>query len=301
MRPENPPLATRAEWSLNILSKVMALDDAVARVQPGQSVSFGGFNLQNKPMAAARQLIRQGTSDLSVICAAPSSLDVDLLVGAGMVRELLTQSVSAEDFAAIAPCFRRACEEGVLTVVDVDQGVVNAGLRAAKMGLDSIAALAAIGTSSIEHGGTWLRNGIEPFTGREIVYVRQLRPDYAFVHVSVADTQGRGLQIGSVFNDALLCGAASQVIVTAERVVEPDELREMRGTAVSWRDNTVAVVSAPHGAHPTAAGGSYSYDAAAIEQYCESVRRVDGFADYQKRVIGASEESYQRQTGLIGR
>jgi glutaconate CoA-transferase subunit A len=227
----------------------MALADAVALVQPGQSVSFGGFNLQNKPMAAARQLVRQGTSGLTVICAAPSSLDVDVLVGAGLVRELLAQSVSAEDFAAIAPCFRRACEAGALTVVDVDQGVVNAGLRAAKMGLASIAALAAVGTSSVDHCGTWLRKGIEPFTGREIVYVRQLRPDYAFVHVSVADSQGRGLQIGSVFNDALLCGAASQVIVTAERVVEPSELREMEGTAVSWRDNTVAVVSAPHGAH----------------------------------------------------
>jgi glutaconate CoA-transferase subunit A len=276
----------------------MSLADAIALVEPGQCVSFGGFNLQNKPMAAVRELVRGNIAELTVICAAPSSLDIDFVVGAGLVRELVAQSVSAEDLAAIAPSFRRACEAGTLDVIDVDQGVVNAGLRAAKMGIESIIALGATGTSSAAHGGRWLTPGVEPFTRRSLTYVRQMRPDVAFVHVTVADTQGRGRQVGSVFNDALLCGAARQVIVTAERVVSPDELRTVDGTPVTWRDNTVAVVEAPNGAHPAASGGSYSYDAPAIERYRDRVWSGDGFTAYRDDVIGPSEASYQQQVGI---
>jgi glutaconate CoA-transferase, subunit A len=281
------------------VSKLMNLEDAVAVVEPGQSISFGGFNLQNKPMAAVRQLVRSGVGDLTLICAAPSSLDVDMLVGAQLVGDLLAQSVSAEDFAAIAPCFRRACERGELAVVDVDQGVVNAGLRASKMGLESIAALAAHGTSAAEHGGRWLCTGVEPFTGREMTYVRRLRPDVAFVHALVADTEGRALQAGSVYNDALLCGAARQVVVTAERVVAPGELGRLGGTIVSWRDNTVAVAWAPYGGHPTAIGGAYGYDAAEIEGYRSAVAGDGGFPAYRERVIGPSEQGYRDHVGLV--
>jgi glutaconate CoA-transferase subunit A len=272
----------------------MPLADAIALVEPGQCVSFGGFNLQNKPMAAVREIVRANIADLTVICAAPSSLDIDFVVGGGLVRELVAQSVSAEDFAAIAPSFRRACEAGTLDVIDIDQSVVNAGLRAAKMGIESIVALGATGTSAAAHGGRWLTSGVEPFTGRTLTYVRRMRPDVAFVHVTVADSQGRSRQVGSVFNDALLCGAARQVIVTAERVVTPDELRSMDGTPVSWRDNTIAVVEAPNGAHPAASGGSYSYDAAAIERYRDRVWSGDGFDGYRTDVIGPSEPSYQQ-------
>lgn len=279
------------------MSKVMSLADAIAFVQPGHSVSFGGFNLQNKPMAAVRELVRAAKTDLTVLCAAPSSLDIDFVVGAGLVRELVAQSVSAEDFAAIAPCFRRACETGTLDVVDVDQGVVNAALRAAKMGIESILALGSAGTSAVTHGGRWLIMGVEPFTGRTLPYVRRMRPDVAFVHVTVADSQGRGRLVGSVFNDALLCGAARQVIVTTERVVSADELRTMNGTPVTWRDNTLAVVEVPNGAHPTAAGGTYSYDAAAIESYRDRVVRDGGFAGYRADVIGQTEDRYQQSIG----
>lgn len=279
------------------MTKVMSLADAIALVEPGQCVSFGGFNLQNKPMAAVRQLVRADKSQLTVIAAAPSSLDIDFVVGASLVRELVAQSVSAEDLAAIAPCFRRACEAGTLDVVDVDQGVVNAGLRAAKMGIESIIALGAASTSSVPYGGSWITTGVEPFTGRSLPYVRRMRPDVAFVHVTVADTQGRGRQMGSVFNDALLCGAARQVVVTAEQVVSPEELRMIDGTPVTWRDNTIAVVEAPNGAHPAASGGSYSYDAAAIERYRDQIVADGGFGGYRDDVIGTSETSYQQLVG----
>lgn len=279
------------------MPKLMTLEEAIGVVCPGDTVSFGGFNLQNKPMAAVRQLIRRSVTDLTVICAAPSSLDVDMLVGAGCVSALLVQSVSAEDLAAIAPCFRRACQAGTLDVVDVDQGVVNAGLRAAKMGLDSIQALGADGTSAAKHGGRWLTSGREPFTGRETTYVRPLKPDVAFVHAHVADTDGRALTKGSIYNDALLTGAAKAVVVTAERVVPSGELHRFEGSPVSWRDNTVAVVWAPFGAHSTACGGEYEYDAQHITAYCDTVRRV-GFDGYRTTVLGPAEGDYLDNVGL---
>ena len=47
-------------------NKVCTLQEAVAKyVEDGDSISFGGFTTNKKPMAAVREILRQGKKDLS--------------------------------------------------------------------------------------------------------------------------------------------------------------------------------------------------------------------------------------------
>jgi glutaconate CoA-transferase subunit A len=89
------------------------LADAAALVKDGDLVALGGHT-KNAPMALIRELIRQGRRELSLVTVPTGGLNVDLAVGAGLVRALHFAQVTLEEFG-MAPHFRRAVEQGRLT------------------------------------------------------------------------------------------------------------------------------------------------------------------------------------------
>lgn len=266
----------------NILT---SLEEAVSRIEDGDVVGVGGFNFQNKAMAAVREIVRQGKKDLTLICGAPSSIDADILVGAGCVREIIVQSVSLERFGPVGPGFRRRAQAGEIKVVDADQGCVNAGLWASKSGLDSQPSLAPIGADFERVAPHWFRSTTDPFTGRHVVAVRAMRPDVSIVHAGISDAAGHAQQLGSVFNDRLLCGASKRVIVTTEQVVPTEVIRDAPERTFTWAHNTMAVVEVPYGAHPTASHGRYPYDAVHLREYAARARTAEGFEKYAEEFI----------------
>ena len=92
--------------------KVATLDDLGSLVSDGDSVALGGGWFANHPMAAVRQLLRNGARDLRVITVV-GSIDIDLLVGAGAVSHLEFSMVTLEAFG-LAPNVRRAIEGGLI-------------------------------------------------------------------------------------------------------------------------------------------------------------------------------------------
>ena len=66
------------------VSKVRELEQLGDFVKPGDLVALGGAWLCNKPMAAVRQLIRDGIGDLHILTVV-GGLEVDLLIAAGLL------------------------------------------------------------------------------------------------------------------------------------------------------------------------------------------------------------------------
>ena len=65
----------------------------------------------------------------------------------------------------------------------------------------------------------------DPWTGEELVAVRAIEPDYALIHVHVSDPYGNAVIEGPRFEDELKIRAARRVIISAERIVDTEELR----------------------------------------------------------------------------
>src|SRR5216110_2835956 len=68
-------------------------------------------------MAATRALIRRGVKRLSLVALPTSSLQADLLIGAGCVETLETSAVSLGEFGA-APRFAAAVLKGSIKMKD---------------------------------------------------------------------------------------------------------------------------------------------------------------------------------------
>lgn len=93
--------------------KVSALSEAIALIERGSSVAFGGNTMHRVPVAAVKELVGQN-KNISMIKSA-GSLEVDVLCAAGLAQELTFAYVGYENFG-LAPFFRQAVEHGQTVV-----------------------------------------------------------------------------------------------------------------------------------------------------------------------------------------
>lgn len=213
-------------------------------IASGATVAIGGVGTSRKPMALLRALVDAGVRDLTVVSLL-GSIDVELLLAAGAVRELHTAAV-AVDGVGMAPVYRKARQSGDVRVVEWSEGSLCAALEAGARGLPSMPC-ATSPESDVVGGNDWLLVRIDPFTGDRIVHARAVAPDAALLHVPEGDGQGNLFIDGDPCADPLLAYAASTVLATADRVTS----RPAREATVSrvWVD---AVFEAPRGSWPTA-------------------------------------------------
>src|ERR1041384_5065049 len=85
-------------------------------------------------MAATRALIRRGIKRLTLIALPTSSLQADLLIGAGCVETLETSAVSMGEFGA-APRFTAAIKAGTVKMKDATCPALHAALQASEKGV----------------------------------------------------------------------------------------------------------------------------------------------------------------------
>ena len=83
---------------------------------------------RRKPMALVREIARSNLKDLTIV--AYGGADVGLLCAADKVRKVVFGFVSL-DVIPLEPHFRRAREQGRVDVLELDEGMLQLGLRAA--------------------------------------------------------------------------------------------------------------------------------------------------------------------------
>lgn len=267
-------------------SKVMELAEAVEQIPDGATVGIGGLGLENKPMAIIREMVRQGKRNLTVVFAAPSSIDGDILVGAGCADVVIASGLSLQRIAAIAPRFRALAQRGEgPRIVDASQGLIIAGLRGDRFGLPSQPTLAGVGTDFVPAAPDWFKTVADPFTGRPVTSVRSFGIDFALLHASFADASGHAQLTGAEFNDRLLAAASDRLIVSCESLVSEDTIRSRPSKTFTAPFRVSAIVPCRFGAHPTASGGAYTYDVSHLEDYARLAKTDGGFEEYIQRYV----------------
>jgi acyl CoA:acetate/3-ketoacid CoA transferase len=140
----------------------------------------------------------------------------------------------------------------------------------------------------------------DPFTGDPILALAPLTPDFAFVHVDIADEDGYAQISGPTWSIRETALAARKTILLAEDVVAAGDIPP---DSVIFPGPAVAgVVHVAHGAYPTAVSGRYDYDRSHLERYAEaaaaSAAAYDLYLDEYVRSVSTHKEYLERARAL---
>jgi glutaconate CoA-transferase subunit A len=259
--------------------KVRALEALVAAIPDGAYLvippEYGGC-----AMAATRALVRRGAKNLRLLTLPASSLQADLLIGAGCVAEIETSAVSLGELGP-APRFAAAVTGGTLRLKDATCPALHAGITAAERGAPFMAMRGLVGSDILAHRPDW-RLIQNPFSESPdpVVLVPPLHPEIALFHAPLADRDGN-VWVGKRRELMSMAHAAKRSLVTVEEVVERDLLADAAtasGTIPGFYIEAVSV--AARGAWPLPLAERYPADGAHLAEYARLAATEDGFRRY---------------------
>ncbi|WP_424004910.1 CoA transferase subunit A (plasmid) [Haloarcula salina] len=277
--------------------KTTDLETAIDRYVPdGASVAFGGMGGRD-PEAAAREIVRQEKSGLTVLDDARTTL-FDIMVGAGCVDRYVGSWVGTS-LISQGHNVRNAVENDVphhLEMRDVSNFGSSLMFLAGAMDVPFVPTRSMLETDIPEHNPD-IEVVEDPLgSGDDLALVPAATPDVAVIHVQRADRLGNAQIWGNVVNDHLKARAADNVVITCEEVVPTEtiqrhpELTKIPFYAVD------AVVEVPFGSHPWHCYGYYYADLPFYREYGQRSRDREDFLDWLDEWI-VPHETYLERIG----
>jgi len=271
--------------------KRMTAAEVVAELTDGMTIGIGGWGSRRKPMALVRAILASPLRDLTVVCY--GGPDLGMLCAAGKVRRAVFGFVTL-DTIAYDPHFSQARQDGALQVRELDEGMLQCGLRAAAHRLPFLPIRAGLG-SDVPALDPSLRTVRSPYDdGEELIAMPALHLDAALVHLNRADQHGNAQYRGpDPYFDDLFCLAARRRYVSCERIVPTAELTAAAPqTLLLNRMMVDGVVEAPNGAHPTSCVPDYGRDESFQRHYAEAARDPSAWSTFVDRFLTGDETSY---------
>jgi len=274
---------------------------ALEMIRDGMTVALGGFITTQHATGLIRGLARRKVRELTLIGSLSSSLEVDMLIGCGCVKKLVTAYVGAESAAPIGPFFKQAAEEGAIDIWECDEIIVTAMLQATLSGIPFYPVRGGLGTD-LPKLNPELVPFKDPIRGENLLAVPAMQIDVALMHGSVADCYGNVQYDGNPYADAMIHTAAQKTIASVEKIVPPEFIRRDPFKTVYRAD---AVVRMPFGAHPFSSQGAYVEDKGHLSDYAAAAYMATkgdagAWEAYRKRFIDDPRDhlDYLEQVGV---
>src|ERR1700736_6672885 len=191
------------------------IEEALAPIRDGIMLAVPR-EVAGVPMEATRALIRRGVHNLHLVALPTSSLQADLMIGAGCIATLETSAVSLGEFG-LAPRFSAAITSAAIRMKDATCPALHAAFQAAEKGVPFMPLRGLIGSDLLVHRPDW-RVIDNPF-GKDdpIVLLPAIKPDVALFHAPLADREGN-VWVGRDRELAMMAHAALKTIVTVEKI-----------------------------------------------------------------------------------
>ena len=278
------------------MDKVMQATQVVDQLQDGMTIGIGGWGPRRKPMALVREILRSDLKDLTIVSY--GGADVGMLCAAGKVKKVVFAFVSL-DFIPLEPYFRQARQSGAIETMEIDEGMMLLGLRAAAWKMPFMPTRIGLGTDVITVNPE-IKVIDSPYDDKAWVAMPALPLDVALVHADCADTRGV-CQIKSPdrYMDEEMVRAADKAFVSVESLVDTSTFAQGdESRYVFWeRSMTTGVIHIPGGAHPSSCAPQYGFDVPHVKEYNASAKD-GGFVAYaDKFITGKTEAQYQELVG----
>ena len=268
-------------------------DDVVAELRDGMTIGIGGWGSRRKPMSIVRAILRSDLRDLTIVSY--GGPDVGMLCAAGTVKKAIYGFVSL-DSIPLEPHFRSARQNATIEAMELDEGMLQLGLRAAAWRVSFLPCRAGLGSAIMEVNAD-LKTVVSPYDGQELVAMPALRLDVALLHANRADERGDAQYLGpDWYFDDLFSMAADRTFVACEKVVAVGALVD-EGPLESIRVSrifTAGVLEAPLGAHFTHCVPDYQRDEQIQQEYAATAKDPDAWSAFRTKYIDIPEADYRR-------
>jgi glutaconate CoA-transferase subunit A len=265
-----------------------SLDDALVPITDGCVLAIPRES-SGVAMAATRALIRRGIKRLTLIALPTTSLQADLLIGAGCVETIETSAVSLGEFGA-APRFTQAFLKGTVRVKDATCPALHAAFQASEKGVPFMPLRGLIGTDVLKNRPDWkvIDNPFDDDSSNKsdpIVLLPAIKPDVALFHAPLADREGN-IWLGRQRELMTMAHASEKTIVTVEKLHDGNLLEDptlAAGTLPGFYVESVAVVE--RGCWPLPLPEHYAWDAEHLKEYVALAATEEGFAKYLDKYV----------------
>lgn len=288
-----------------LIDKVMTAAEAVRRfVHDGDYFASGGFGCARIPTAVLHEILRQGRQHLR-FAGHTATHDFQLLcAGNGLGRG---QTLAAVDIAyvvglearGLSPHARRVMQSGDVACTEWTNYTLAVRFKAAAMGVPFLPVRSLLGTNTFRRSAA--RVAVCPFTGQKVALVPALYPDVAAIHVHEADCYGNCRIRGTTVADLDLARAAKRLIITCERLIPGDDIRQDPSRTAIPFFCVDAVCEVPYGSYPGNMPYEYFSDEEHIRAWLAAEKDVEGFRAFlQTYIFGVDDfaEYWQRCGGL---
>ncbi len=280
-----------------LVDKRMSEAEAVRTfIREGDYVGIELYGTVRCPMSLTREIIRQGYKKLR--SAAQGVYEADLLAAASVVKEMDWTYIGLEVYG-VSHNLRRTVESGyVERVVEWSNAALAWRFKAAAMGVPFVATRSMLGTDTLKYSAAKV---IEcPFTGEPVCLIPALVLDVGVIHVNRADRFGN-CQIDGITGFAHeMARASKRLIISAEEIVDTEEIRRNPDRTIIPYYLVDAVVHAPFGSHPGEMNGLYERDEEHIRGYfteSKDPEKVEAYLD--KWIYGV--KNHEEYLDLVGR
>jgi glutaconate CoA-transferase, subunit A len=275
-----------------VTDKQLTEEDVVAELHDGMTIGIAGWGSRRKPMSMVRAILRSDLRDLTIVSY--GGPDVGMLCAAGKARKVIYGFVSL-DSIPLEPHFRAARQNGTIEAMELDEGMLQLGLRAAAWRVSFLPCRAGLGSAIMENNPSF-KTVVSPYDGQELVAMPALPLDVALLHANRADARGNAQYLGpDWYFDDLFAMAADRTFVSCEQIVATDDFLG-HGPAESIRVSrlwTDGVVESPFGAHFTHCVPDYDRDEALQREYAATAKDPDLWSAFRMKWIDVPEPDYR--------
>jgi glutaconate CoA-transferase subunit A len=284
-----------------MLDKTMTLDEICDQLRDGMTLGIGGWGPRRKPMALVRAILRSSLRDLTLVTY--GGPEAGMLCAAGRVQKIVYGFVSL-DAIPVDPYFKKAREDGAVDAREIDEGLLQWGLRAAGMRVPFLPTRVGLGTDVMKMNPDF-RLVTSPYDDGEVLLAMPaLKLDAALIHVDRADRLGNTQTIGpDPYFDEYYARAAERCYVTCEDLVDRLDLTYPGDARFNQFERyfVTGVAAARFGAHPTSNPPTYGWDMDHLRKYTGSAAQEGGWVEYSQQFLAGSEQDYIAKIGGAGR
>jgi glutaconate CoA-transferase subunit A len=289
-----------------LTDKVVTVSEAVRRfVADGDYLAVGGFGADRIPTAVVHEILRQGRQDLG-FAGHTATHDFQLLCAGNLtgrgrtLARLDAAYIIGLEARGLSPHARRVMESGQVACCEWTNYTLALRLKAAAMGLPFLPARSMLGTDTFRHSAA--KQLVCPFSGETLLVVPALYPDVAAIHVHEADRYGNCRIRGTTVADFDLARAAKRLIITCERLIPNDEIRNDPSRTVIPYFCVDAVCEVPYGSFPGNMPYEYFSDEDHLRRWLDVERDPEEHRRFVEEMIhGATDfhEYLQKCGGLV--